>query len=220
MTTKELIGKRFAELHYAAVSLQVTKDRSGVTWMENITAWTQWATSAENLLRLSFGADSIHYRRFTKAIDAEGDASYLLDSCTGIFAAAESDFEGGYTFQIEKSIAGEIFADFNEAAKIALTTGYKDVAAVLACAALEDALKRLARFHGLAVDEKEMTTVINALKTAGVIVGAEKKIFDSLPNIRNGALHARWDEVSDLQVRTVIGVVESILLKHFGSGYS
>ena len=38
----------------------------------------------------------------------------------------------------------------------------KDVAAVLACAALEDALKRFGRLKGLQVEDKAMQEVVNA----------------------------------------------------------
>ena len=43
-----------------------------------------------------------------------------------------------------------------------------------------------------------MATVINALKSAGIIAGGEKRIFDTLPTTRNDALHARWDRAFDL----------------------
>ena len=136
MTTKELISRRFAELESMLRSLAPPVVNTSGFERFDLTAWSQWAINAEHLLRSCFGEDSVHYQRFTKAIDEQGSASYTMDLCKGIFAAAKSDFEGGYTFQIEKSIAGEIFADFNEAAKEALENGYNDVAAVLACAAL------------------------------------------------------------------------------------
>jgi len=53
-------------------------------------------------------------------------------------------------------------------AKLALDDN-KDVAAVLACAALEDALKRVAIKNELDVDDKDMSEVINALKAGGVL---------------------------------------------------
>jgi hypothetical protein len=214
MTTKELISRRFEELYHAGMLLESPQEHNGFERFD-VSSWNEWTTNAEHLLRSSFGEDSVHCQRFMEAINAQTSTGFKMERCKGIFAAARSDFQGGFTFQIERSIAGEIFADFNEAAKEALANGYNDVAVVLACAALEDTLKRLARLHGLAVDEKEMATVINALKSAGVIAGPEKKIFDTLPPIRNDALHGRWDKVSDVQIRTVVGVVESLLMKHF-----
>jgi len=57
-------------------------------------------------------------------------------------------------FTVQASISGEIFGDFIGLAKSALRENYKDVAAVLACAALEDSLKRFAETNGLSVGDK------------------------------------------------------------------
>jgi hypothetical protein len=70
--------------------------------------------------------------------------------------------------------SGEVLGDFVSLARSALGEGYKDVAAVLACAALEDALKRFATSKGLAVAGKELQEVVNALKSAGHVVGGPK----------------------------------------------
>ncbi len=74
----------------------------------------------------------------------------------GIFLAAKSDYDGGYLFRLESAISGEIFADCVVLSKNALANNQKDVAAVLACAALEDALKRYVTLKSLDVDGKEM----------------------------------------------------------------
>jgi len=49
----------------------------------------------------------------------------------------KSDFDGGYLFNVERVVSGELFADFVGVAKTALSEDHKDVAAVPACAALE-----------------------------------------------------------------------------------
>jgi hypothetical protein len=62
-----------------------------------------------------------------------------------VFLAAKEDYEGGYIFNLKAALTGEIFFDFIAAAQAALDDGYKDVAAVLACAALEDKSRLTAR---------------------------------------------------------------------------
>ena len=68
----------------------------------------------------------------------------LLNACRGIFTGAKSDFDGDYLFNIERSVAGELFGDLVALAKASLADGHHTVATVLASAALEDALKRYA----------------------------------------------------------------------------
>ena len=77
------------------------------------------------------------------------------EACRGIFQGAKSDVDGGYLFDLQTSFSGEIFGDIVSAAKTALSEGHHTVAAVLACAALEDALKRYATSKGLSVENRK-----------------------------------------------------------------
>jgi hypothetical protein len=87
-------------------------------------------------------------------------------------------------------LSGEILGDFVGLAQRSLQEGYKDVAAVLACAALEDALKRYASLNGLEVGDKDMQEVVNALKSKGLVGGAQKTLLDAMPKLRDYAMHA------------------------------
>ncbi len=91
----------------------------------------------------------------------------------GVFRSAKADFEGVYIFNVHLSDSvGEVFGYFVRLAKQALDEGHKDVAAVLACAALEDALKRYATANELSVENSEMSQVIGALKSKSLVQGA------------------------------------------------
>ena len=122
-----------------------------------------------------------------------------------------------YVFSVDLTISGEIFGDFIILAKQSLAEGYKDVAAVLASAALEDSLKRYAQVNGLNVEKKQMTEVINALKSNGLVSGAQKSLLEAMPKIRNYAMHGDWEKISEPDVSSIIGFVEQFLLSSFGS---
>ncbi|KVP39246.1 hypothetical protein WK15_22005 [Burkholderia ubonensis] len=132
-----------------------------------------------------------------------------------IFRSAKDDFDGGYVFDVELRVSGEIFGDFVVLARQALSEGHKDVAAVLASAALEDAIKRYAVVQGLEVGEKSMQDVVNLLKSAGLVGGAQKTLLDAMPKLRNFALHAQWDKLTEPDVNSIIGFVEQFLLNKF-----
>jgi hypothetical protein len=114
---------------------------------------------------------------------------------------------------MQAAISGEIYGDFVLLAKGALAEGAKDVAGVLACAALEDALKRFASLNGLDVSGKAMQEVVNALKSKGLVGGAQKTLLDAMPKIRDLAMHADWQKLTPQDVGSVIGFVEQLLLK-------
>ena len=138
-----------------------------------------------------------------------------MDALKGIFGAAKADYEGGYIFSMQALISGEIYGDFVALAMAALAEGAKDVAAVLACAALEDSLKRLALLNNLEVSDKTMQDVVNALKAKGLVGGAQKTLLDTMPKIRDYAMHANWSKITPQDVGSVIGFVEQLLLVKF-----
>lgn len=102
------------------------------------------------------------------------DAS-LRNSVSGILQSIKHDIENDLIFNIEKQTIGSVVADFVTLAKSCADENNKDVAAVLASAALEDSLKRFAFLSGLQVDDKEMPDVINALKGGGITEGSSSQ---------------------------------------------
>lgn len=177
--------------------------------------WKRWATSAQSLILAVYGDASPHYQNFVDAFKNCAGYDYEVLALRGIFLSAKDDFDGGYVFNVDLRVSGEVFGDFIALAKQSLSEGHKDVAAVLACAALEDALKRFACINGLSVDGKTMQEVVNALKSNGLVAGAQKAILDTMPKIRNYALHADWNKLSEPEISSVIGFVEQFLLSKF-----
>ena len=175
----------------------------------------KWALSALSLLREVFGDGSPAYQTFKR-----GHENFRYDfddfsALKGIFFAAKSDFENGFLGKIENVVTGELLGDFIHLAKSSLNEGYKDVAAVLASAALEDALKRYASSQDLDVSEKVMQEVVAALKSKGLVQGATKTLLDNMPKLRDYAMHANWDKLTPEDVRSMIGFVEEFLIQKF-----
>lgn len=209
MKLDDLVLKRFKELEEEKKQIVIT-DSSVETG-----GWHKWATSVLNLLQRVFGEGSVHYQNFQKLYEDFYFYESSLASAYGIFLAAKDDYEKGYLFTLESSVSGEIFGDFIALAKQSLKEGNKDVAAVLACAALEDTLKKFASMQGLDVADKVMQEVVAALKSKGLVSGAQKTLLDTMPKIRDYAMHANWNKISAEDVSSVIGFVEQFLLSHF-----
>ena len=212
----DMFLKRFEELPKESDSLPFEQDgelryvRSG--------SLEKWATSCQNLIKAVFGEESPHYINFTSRLDKYSGYESEVHTLQGVFRSAKEDFEGGYVFNVDLRISGEVFGDFVVLAQQSLAEGYKDVAAVLASAALEDALKRYAKAEGLNIDNQSMPEVINALKAKGLVSGPQKSLLNAMPRIRNSAMHADWGKISELEVSSIIGFVERLLLTKFDQG--
>lgn len=203
MRLDERILKRFSEL-------DLNRSQIGPEWHK-------WSTNVLNLLENAGMQTHLQNFRhiYNHSRERRGLMTTDLDAAFGVFNAAKEDYEHGYVFSLERAVSGEVFGEFVLLAKQTLDEGHKDVAAVLACAALEDTLKRYARSEGLDVDDKDMQQVINALKAKGLVSGARKTLLDPMPKIRDYAMHANWDKITAESVGGVIGFVEQFLLERF-----
>jgi hypothetical protein len=210
-----LIQKRFIELQDSSSSIKITEpDSSGAQYVD-FPSYMKWITNVQNLIIQVFGENSPHYVNLLKITDKFRRRASEFEAVKSIFMAAKEDYEGGYLFDLEKSISGEILGDLISLAKLTLKDNNKDVAAVLASAALEDALKRYASKNDLDVNNKVMQDVVNALKSKGLVGGAQKGLLDTMPKIRDYSMHANWDKIKPEDVSSIIGFVEQFLLSKF-----
>jgi hypothetical protein len=210
-----LFHRRFVELAEAFMKMPFTRSQhTDSSYVEEV-HWKRWATSAQSLILAVYGPASPQYINFVDSFKACHGHDDAVRALYGLFMSAKDDFDGGYVFNVDLRVSGEVFGDFVALAKQALSDGHKDVAAVLACAALEDALKRFATANGLNVDDKGMSDVVNALKSKSLVAGAQKTMLDGMPRIRNYAMHGDWSKLSEPDVSGVIGFVEQFLLTKF-----
>jgi hypothetical protein len=139
----------------------------------------------------------------------------LRSTLKGILQTVKFEIINNLLGTLENQVRGEIFGDFISIAKNLLTDGHKDAAAVLACGALEDSLKKFAISNGLAVEGKDLSTVINSLKGQGLIKGAQAGIVQSYVQLRNKAFHAQFEKIEMPEVASLISFVEQFLLSNF-----
>ena len=213
----EKFATRFVELEEESNSMPIRYD-SYRPYFDQPVVWRKWATSAESLIKAVFGEQSPHYKNFRKELENCKGLTRQIQALQGIFQSAKEAFDGGYVFNIEMEVSGKIFGDFVVLAKQSLAEGHKDVAVVLASAALEDALKRHATINGLDVTDSTLAQTVGALKSKGLVSGARKSMLDAMLKIRNSAMHADWEKVTEPDVNSIVGFVEQFLLSEFSSG--
>ena len=139
----------------------------------------------------------------------------VLQGLHGSLRSFKKEIETGLITSLKAKAKGEVLADFIIFAKQALEDSAKDVAAVLACAALEYSLKKFGAMNGLDVDDKDMSAVIAALKSSELVKSPQGKLLQSFATIRNKAFHAQWDRIESAEVQSVIGFVEQFISEKF-----
>ena len=141
----------------------------------------------------------------------------LVQQLHGYLRELKAAIMEGRIANIQVEARGEVFGDFLALARKALDEAQKNVAAVLACAALEDTLKWYGTDQGLNVADKDMSEVVNTLKSEGFIRGPQGTVLRGYVQIRNKTFHAQWDAIDAADVNSIIGFTEIFIVQRFSS---
>lgn len=178
------------------------------------------------LMTAAYGGESHQVRTLLKrrdevAKDARTDRErkfQIIVSSKGALENLRDEVEGGLLTSVERRITSDVLSDLIQLARVALGEGgdgAKNVAAVLAAAAYEDTLRRVAREHAGVIGQDKLEAVIGKLKDADLLVAPQLGIAIGYLSFRNHALHAQWETIDRAAVQSVLGFVEELLLKHF-----
>jgi hypothetical protein len=178
-----------------------------------------------SLMIAFYGGSSTQVKTFVR--DAEQirekipggfQANHTSALAWGALQNLAAELEAGFIGTLQKTITGEVLTDHIALSRHILQEGSgddsKNVAAVLAAAAFEDTLRRLAINNAIPHIEK-LADVLNELKIQEILQGSQVGIANSYLNFRNSALHAQWDRIDRSGVASVLGFVEQLLLTHF-----
>jgi hypothetical protein len=152
-----------------------------------------------------------------KGIDSGGDVFLVRHAAVGALRDLKQNLELGILGTLQATVTGDVLTDHVALARAVFSEtgdGAKNVSAVLAAAAFEDTLRRLAALKDLPHYEK-LADTLTALKENGHLAGAQVGIANSYLKFRNDALHARWENIDRPSVSSALGFVEELLLKHF-----
>lgn len=228
MKIEQMLCERLKELAQSPPGINVTRHQHQSNYWDEESDGTyesishdvndekaaQWGTSCLHILKITFGDKSDYYINFAHNFKYF-PSHHNVKPAIGIMKAAFDDYSRGLAVNVREELTNEIFQDFLELARRALEEGNKDVAAVLACAALEDTLKRYAQKQGLVVDNKDLADIVNTLKSQGLVGGTLKNSLGAMTKIRNCAMHADWIKISEPDVSSVIGFVQQFLIAYF-----
>ena len=129
--------------------------------------------------------------------------------------AAKEDIEGGYLKKLEDLVAADIFTDFLEMTEYLLEQGYKDPAASLIGAVLEDGLRKIAKNSGITLKSKENISSLNhKIAGAQIYKRLAQKQIEVWNEIRDNADHGKFSEYNADSVKDMCSGVRDFLEKY------
>lgn len=173
----------------------------------------QWRASCLSFLGSVFGETHTHSRLFDKDVTVARHEDAVKGH--GIIKAAREDIRGGYLTSLADLAAADVFTDFLDMAEHLLECSYKDPAASLIGAVLEDGLKRIARHSDIEVKERDDIQALNgrlgAKQVYPRLVQQQVQVWNS---VRNSADHGNFSEYDADRVKAMLLDVRSFLAKH------
>ena len=181
-------------------------------WVED-GLFQQWRTSSLALLHSVFNLNGVHYNVFEERCKwpQYNDAKRGL----AILRAAKEDIEGGYLQKVETLVSASVFSDFLEMANHLLDNGYKDPAASLTGAVLEDSLRRICVSNDLAVRSDDNISSMNKkLADNDIYNRLQQREIEVWNKLRDYADHGHFNEYKADNVKDMLVGVQKFL-----SGY-
>ena len=175
--------------------------------------FTEWRAQSLSLLTNLLGAEHVYVTNFEREVN-EGYTS-SVEAGIGILKAVCEDLEDGSLTDVRTLISAEVFTDLLAMAGHLLERGYKDPAASLCGAVLEEGLRRIATNRGINVRERDDLSALNQkLATKGVYTRLVQKRLTVWTDVRNAADHGKFSEYSKADVADMHKGMSSFLATH------
>ena len=216
-TTEKLI-ERATQLLTKAQSVASTRFNDS---SENVIApdevnsplFHEWRNNSQNFILLVCGENSPYYKNFVEGVKSSRPSD--VDHGTGILKALKEDLELGYLTRVRDLVSAEIFTDFIEMAQHLLDNHYKDSAASLIGAVLENGLRQIAQKHTIDVKSGDDIGSLNTKL-------ADKEIYNRLLQkqvqawkaIRDSADHGKFEDYKIEDVKAMLEGVQRFLTEN------
>ena len=172
-----------------------------------------WRAQALSTLERTVGSNDAYHCSFV----AEVNRTWKSKTAVGvaILQALRDDVQAGYLTKLTDLVVAAVFTDFIAMAHHLLREGYKDPAASLTGAVLEDGLRKLATRAGVTFAASDGIDALNRkCAGAGAYSPLKQSQIDTWRLVRNEADHGHLDAYAADDVAAMIIGVQALLADH------
>ncbi len=133
----------------------------------------------------------------------------------GVLEAARTDYLEGFMADHRLLVSAEVFSDLLVQAEVLLDHDYKDPAAVIIRAVLEDGIRKLCEARGETLGKRDTLQQLNEkLYKAGAYNALQHKEIIAKGEIGNCAAHGRFSEYTKQDVEAFMEFVQRFLAEY------
>ena len=181
--------------------------------MVNSISFHEWKNNTQNFILLVCGENSPYYKNFVDGVKTAypGDVEHGI----GILTALKEDIELGFLTKVRDLVSAEIFTDFIEMAQHLLDNNYKDSAASLIGAVLENGLRQIAQKHSVDIKSgNDIGSLNTKLADKEVYNRLVQKQIQAWKAIRNSADHGKFSEYKAEDVKSMLEGAQRFLTEN------
>jgi hypothetical protein len=172
-----------------------------------------WRAQALSALRSIVGKENVYYQEFESEVTSR-DVDNVRRG-RGILTALHSDMANGYMRSYRDLVTADVFANFLDSAAHLLEHGYRNAAASITGAVLENGLRGILGKHaGQPVAGGNLQSLSQQLFQKKIVSGLEQKNLQAWIALRDHADHGEFDAYDSGDVRRMIDGVTAFLAKH------
>ena len=173
----------------------------------------EWRNNSQNFILLVCGENNPYYKNFVEGVKSARPSD--VDHGTGILKALKEDLELGYLTRVRDLVSAEIFTDFIEMAQYLLGNNYKDSAASLVGAVLENGLRQIAQKHTIEVKSGDDIGSLNTkLADKEVYNRLVQKQIQAWKAIRDSADHGKFSDYKSEDAKSMLEGVQRFLTEN------
>jgi len=215
MSQEDLLAQKIESVlaKFPAVASSYVRDKHGYSHFRDEVGFNALGIEVCALADHIYGTEHPTAERIRSAVT--GRTLSHLQSAEGMLRGTSAALKNGLLVELRTEVLLDVQADFIEAARQALSSGSKDVAAALLCVVLEDSVKRLATKIGRDdLKDREYSVVVVELFKERAISKATKGVLLAQKDLRDSALHAQWHEVSVESVTALLYFLPGFIEQH------
>lgn len=173
----------------------------------------EWKNNSQNFVLMVCGENSPYYKNFIEGVKISRPSD--VDRGIGILTALKEDLELGYLTRVRDLVSAEIFTDFIEMAQHLLNNSYKDSAASLVGAVLENGLRQIAQKHSVEIKSGDDIGSLNTkLADKEVYSRLLQKQIQAWKAVRDSADHGKFGDYKMEDVKAMLEGVQRFLAEN------
>lgn len=177
------------------------------------TPFNEWKNSSENLVIRVAGENSHYYKNFIEKVKNAWPEHAEIG--IGILKALKDDIESGFLTNVRELVIAEVFTDLLDMAKHLLEAEYKDPAASLVGAVLEDGLRKICEKDDVQIKSSDDIGALNTkLANKEVYNRLVQKQIQAWKAVRDSADHGKFNEYKKEDVEAMLQGVQRFLTEN------